>query len=161
MRHKAFIRNVANTILVTLSVIYFLLLIKILYLDRATPAYFVDAYRHNLVPLRTINMYILHHAHFNWNTLVANLIGNIVVFIPLGCIYAYFIQGLKRFVPFVLSIIVTIVVVEGVQLLLRLGSFDIDDIILNSIGGIIGFYTLMILKFIGSHVERSLYLSES
>ena len=71
-----------------------------------------------------------------------NLIGNILLFIPLGAILSSFIKiGL---IKKILLAIVTIIVLEALQYILRLGVFDIIDIICNMIGVVIGIVFLSI-----------------
>ena len=71
-----------------------------------------------------------------------NLIGNILLFIPLGAILSSFnkIGLIKK----ILLAIVTIIVLEALQYILRLGVFDIIDIICNMIGVVIGIVFLSI-----------------
>ena len=71
-----------------------------------------------------------------------NLIGNILLFIPLGAILSSFnkIGLIKK----ILLAIVTIIVLETLQYILRLGVFDIIDIICNMIGVVIGIIFLSI-----------------
>lgn len=68
---------------------------------------------------------------------IKNVIGNILLFIPLGIFLSYFIKERGIFliviVPFLLSGLI-----EFIQS--KIGRcFDVDDIILNFIGGIIGY----------------------
>lgn len=71
-----------------------------------------------------------------------NLIGNILLFIPLGAILSSFnkIGLIKK----ILLAIVTIIVLETLQYILRLGVFDIIDIICNMIGVVMGIIFLSI-----------------
>lgn len=64
-----------------------------------------------------------------------NIFGNIILFIPMGIIINYKKTSLRLKILFLLIIIILI---EISQLIFNLGIFDIMDIILNLIGGIIG-----------------------
>lgn len=73
------------------------------------------------------------------NSVYLNLLGNVICFIPFGFVIPILAPAMRHFKrTFFLSVIAS-VVVELIQLFTKLGSFDIDDIILNSFGGIIGY----------------------
>ena len=65
----------------------------------------------------------------------ADIIKNIWLFIPLGAVlYRLYPQTAILLVPIVLSVLI-----EGIQLLARIGICELDDIISNGLGGWIGF----------------------
>jgi len=66
-----------------------------------------------------------------------NVIGNIVIFIPLG-IYLPIFKNDKRVKTNLLYIFIMSLLVEITQGILGIGASDIDDIILNCFGGWIG-----------------------
>ena len=108
----------------------------------------------NLIPFRTIriftntlafseNPYQIRHS-------VINLAGNIVMFVPLGFFIPAISQKLHAFYKTVLCAFFSIVLVEVLQLFLLLGSCDIDDLLLNMVGVIIGYGIYCIFrKFTG------------
>ena len=74
----------------------------------------------------------------SWESIIINLLGNIIMFIPfgfLGWLNAKYFNFKKLIVDF-LSVLI---IVEALQYLTRLGVFDIDDLALNSLGVWIGF----------------------
>lgn len=74
----------------------------------------------------------------SWESIVINLFGNIIMFIPfgfLGWLNAKYFSFKKLIVDF-LSVLI---IVEALQYLTRLGVFDIDDLAINSLGVWIGF----------------------
>lgn len=73
-----------------------------------------------------------------------NLAGNVVVFIPFG-IYLYLLQTDKRVGKNLLLIAATSLAVELLQALLRVGVTDIDDVLLNTLGGFIGILFCLLL----------------
>jgi len=98
----------------------------------------------NCVPLYTIsqNIYLLVYRtneHLIQYALV-NLFGNIVAFIPFGCLLPYLRKKFRSFKCFFLFLTSVIILIEVVQLFSLRGCFDIDDLILNLIGGIIGYF---------------------
>ncbi len=85
---------------------------------------------------------ILSAQHF---VIVRNLLGNILVFVPLGFLVPYMIKGEKKIKKTAFVVVSSSV---GVELIQFIGSFlifrmgwkvvDIDDVIMNTIGGLIG-----------------------
>lgn len=68
-----------------------------------------------------------------------NLTGNIVMFVPLGLLMPTIWRSLTSLLRFIICMTEMIVSIELIQLFTLLGSFDIDDYILNIIGTLIGF----------------------
>ena len=102
----------------------------------------------NLIPFATIRSYIKYSGIFH---ALLNILGNVVLFIPIGFIFPLILiryRDLKRIA--VLSISISLFI-EFIQFFVG-RSCDIDDLILNFVGGIIG-YTIFCfasdkLKFI-------------
>lgn len=91
----------------------------------------------NFVPFREIFRYSIGSAKF-----IKNILGNILLFIPFGFFSSYYLKN-KRMSLNVILTLITSLTIEVVQYYIG-RVFDIDDIILNILGGIIGF-----LLFIG------------
>ncbi len=83
---------------------------------------------------------------FEWRKLGAEPILNILLFIPMG----YFLPSLFRFFAkhkgfmFFIGLLISLIV-ETAQLFTRLGWFDIDDLLNNNLGCIIGFIVWYVL----------------
>ena len=69
--------------------------------------------------------------------MLSSLLGNIVIFIPLGVYITLFTQGKEIWKSIVLILIVS-VIAEIIQFTFKFGIGDIDDTILNTIGGSVG-----------------------
>ena len=104
-------------------------------------------YKYNVIPFHTLKMYMFHADHFNVRTWFINVVGNVAVFVPFGIAVPYLLN--MRLMRFAFSFIAVLLVIEFLQLILRRGSFDIDDVLLNTIGAVIGYFvywTLLKLK---------------
>lgn len=101
----------------------------------------------NLVPFTEIFRYEVGSKLF-----IFNVIGNIIIFIPFGYFVSGYVKASK--VSHILFIsVITSLTVELVQL--QIGrSFDIDDIMLNVVGSIIGFLLFIGLTAIKKHLPR-------
>jgi glycopeptide antibiotics resistance protein len=74
-----------------------------------------------------------------WKSIFINVCGNILMFMPFGFLGIVF-PKLNDFRTLIINFISAIVVVESLQYITRLGVFDIDDIILNTLGVAMGFF---------------------
>ena len=74
-----------------------------------------------------------------------NIVGNILAFVPLGLCVPLLVAGYRKFLLVFFYGILFTVCVETVQLLLKVGSFDVDDMILNTTGVVIGYICYSIL----------------
>ncbi|MCR8659623.1 VanZ family protein [Paenibacillus endoradicis] len=102
----------------------------------------------NLVPFDTISVSVGRQLSLSQ---FMNLYGNIAIFIPTGIIISLIVK--KRWS---LSIIISFgisLLLECMQLFLAMGSFDVDDLILNTSGGLIGAGIVVI----GSLLVRKLF----
>ncbi len=91
----------------------------------------------NLVPFKGILEYIM--VYFGWRVMDVNLLGNIVIFIPMG-LYLRVFQADKKWTVTFLWVLAATVAIECIQFIFGLGASDIDDVILNSLGGLIGIF---------------------
>ncbi|MBM7567230.1 VanZ family protein [Paenibacillus sacheonensis] len=130
---------------------YILLLIKILFLSRVSFAELFDRHRTavrsvNLIPFCSISEFLSGSSRNLKDFAFANVVGNILIFFPLG-VYSSVLSNHTRVRSHLLRIIAASVVVEIIQGLLAIGTADIDDVILNSLGGWIGIavYKLLLL----------------
>ena len=73
-----------------------------------------------------------------------NVIGNMILFLPFGFFISYYLKCERAWLPIVLTLIASCSI-ETVQMLIG-RVFDIDDIILNLLGGILGFSCYYLLS---------------
>lgn len=87
----------------------------------------------NLVPL----VGLADNFSFDWEIAVVNAIGNVVLFLPIGAAVVWrFHAGIRRAVGIGVLLSVS---VEGLQFVLNNGrSVDIDDVLLNGLGTLVG-----------------------
>ena len=103
-------------------------------------------FRYNLTPFSEIHRYLIYRESFTWENLITNLAGNILVFVPFG-ILVPIIRRKKTgiFYVFFLTLFFSLFI-ETVQLFTRVGVFDVDDLIMNTVGGVLGYIIIWIGK---------------
>jgi len=95
----------------------------------------------NFVPFKTISAYVkaIFYGSINMDIPIKNLAGNLFLFLPMGIFLPYLIKRSNKISVFSILMVILLFVIEVIQLVTRRGSFDIDDIILNMLGALIGF----------------------
>lgn len=90
----------------------------------------------NLVPFASITQLIRHTPA---QVAFKNIVGNIVLFVPLGLLLPILFSRLQRPWPMIWRGAAISIAIELAQLVTRARAVDIDDVILNTLGGAIGF----------------------
>ncbi|MBV6880630.1 VanZ family protein [Epilithonimonas ginsengisoli] len=90
------------------------------------------------VPFETIDEYTMNVIRYDKLEFVKNIFGNIILFIPYGFLGILY-PKLNQFKWFVFAFFIVINIVEFSQYYFKRGFADIDDIILNTLGAVIGF----------------------
>ena len=90
----------------------------------------------NLIPFRTIETYI---NDVSFGIAFKNIVGNIIPFIPMGFLLPMAFPFQRTILKTMLSCFTIILSIETIQLVFHLGSFDVDDLILNLLSCLLGF----------------------
>jgi len=97
----------------------------------------------NFVPFKTIAEYLSGYP--TWGTARRNLLGNIVLFVPIGLLLPLVFQKKSKVILW-LGLLTYGIMPEILQVIFRSGIFDIDDIILNSLGVIAGYFLFTVFR---------------
>lgn len=126
-----------------LFLVYFMLVYRrnfdLTWLVKGGLPYLVSIYGKtvNLVPFATIMRY-MKSLHSGADLFLINILGNIVFFIPMGILRQAF-KKLKNFWLYILIVLLIILILEVLQFVTMSGTFDVDDMLLNMIGALIGY----------------------
>ena len=101
----------------------------------------------NIVPFTEILRYEVGSTQF-----YLNVIGNILVFLPFGYFVSSYIKA-TRVSHILLVTLITSFTIEFVQHYIG-RSFDIDDILLNVVGAILGFLLYIVFTAIKKHLPK-------
>src|SRR5215470_17709783 len=105
-----------------------------------------DGWKHaNLKPFSTIYLFY-KSKRLREEYKYDNIGGNIVGFVPLGILLPALFSSLRSIWRVALTSFCISLLFETTQLLTGLGSFDVDDIILNTFGGILGYIVYVVLR---------------
>jgi glycopeptide antibiotics resistance protein len=103
---------------------------------------------YNLVPFKEMFRY-----DFGTILFYKNIVGNLLIFVPFGLFISYYLKTKHVSLIIILSLILS-VTIEFAQRLIIGRVFDVDDIILNVVGGIIGYFGYVVIEAIGDHLPR-------
>ena len=103
----------------------------------------------NFIPFREILRYNMGSRLF-----FKNVIGNMILFLPFGFFISLYLKEKKANLP-LLIILITSFSIEVVQMIIG-RVFDIDDILLNLVGGYLGYLVYYFLKRIWDKIPNVL-----
>ncbi len=146
-------RIIHNFLLYSVFAFYIVILFALLFMKRHSFSSI------NVVPFRSIISYLSDGNIVLHSFALSNVLGNIVLFIPLG-VYLTLFNSDKRLYKNVLWIILIGLSVEIIQYIFKIGVTDIDDVILNGLGGFIGIAAYRILLLLFKDVSKVRYAVE-
>lgn len=96
-------------------------------------------YAYNLELFKEIKRFYIYRKQLGFKAVFLNLAGNVIGFMPFG----FFLpvvsrRGRKWYNALLLGFSLSLCI-ETIQLVFKVGSFDVDDLFLNTLGGISGF----------------------
>lgn len=101
---------------------------------------------------KSIRMYIRYFNKFPFWNGFANLVGNILVFIPFGFVLPKAYSGCGKWWRVFYCAVGFVMCIELFQLFSAFGAFDVDDILLNVSGAMIGYFLFSILRRIEKEI---------
>ncbi len=96
-------------------------------------------YHYNLVPFKEIWRFLHYWKKLGIGVVLMNIVGNVAAFVPYGTFLPIFSKRARSFWRTTLLGFDFSLCVELVQLVSKVGSFDVDDLLLNTIGAACGY----------------------
>ena len=131
-----------------LFIIYLMCLAYFLFFAEALgrTAHAGEDYSYNIVLFKEIKRFYTYRHIVGFKAFFLNVYGNIICFIPFG----FFLpivsrRGRKWYNTFLLGFAFSLCI-EVTQLVVRVGSFDVDDLLLNTIGGAVGYVVFRVIQ---------------
>ncbi|MBD5511471.1 MAG: VanZ family protein [Lachnospiraceae bacterium] len=107
----------------------------------------------NFELFRTIKLYVRHWDNKGINSF-GNLIGNIIAFIPLGYLMPRLHKIFENLFVCMATALLFILGIELFQLFSAFGIFDVDDILLNGLGTLIGYLCFVLMKLLAKENKK-------
>lgn len=127
------------TLLVTLLIIYTIIIIYFMFFGFGRPQInnTIQEYCFSIIPTR-IPLWYPKKLSLLWFF----SLGNLLAFVPFGILIPMIFN--IRYLKFIFIFLISITTLEILQMITYLGRFDAEDIIINSIGASIGFFSYKI-----------------
>ena len=107
----------------------------------------MQEYHYNLVLFQEIKRFWNYREQLGIFATATNLLGNVLIFLPFG----FFMAMASKYRSFLSTLIYSFALsltIELSQLFMKVGCFDVDDLLLNTIGGMLGFITFAVCNVI-------------
>lgn len=101
-------------------------------------------YKYSLVPFREIKRCIVHWRAMGFSYAALNLVGNVLCFVPFGFVLPIMSNRHRGALKITFLSFLASLLVELIQLVSKVGSCDVDDIFLNTLGGFLGYMAFWI-----------------
>ena len=101
---------------------------------------------YNFIPLRTVGIYLANLDSPFW---VGQMVGNLLLLLPVGLLGPIVLPWMDRWLRVLVASLALSTAIELAQLGIPDRSAEVDDILLNVVGAILGYAVLWVLR-IGS-----------
>lgn len=133
--HKIWVQRISKIIFLC----YIIVMVYFLFFSEHYGRSLDREYRYNLVLFKEIKRFIRYRRELGLESFLVNIFGNIFAFTPFGFVLPIISPNNRKFLNiFLLSLEMTLTI-ELFQLLLKVGTFDVDDIFLNTLGAVLGY----------------------
>ena len=123
-----------------LFLVYLLMLEYFLFFAEATGRVSDRSYQYNLVLFHEIRRFLTYRHTLGFWAVTLNLVGNVIAFVPFGFFLPLLMHKMRYFGKTILFGFEASVLIEVIQLFSKVGSFDVDDILLNTAGVVLGYF---------------------
>lgn len=123
-----------------LFLVYLVIMAYLLFFSSAYGRTIEAGYRYNLTPLLEIMRGIENIDSVGYRYVIINIGGNVVAFMPFGFLVSCLAGRRQNVFTIFLKTLLFSFIIEVIQYFSRTGAFDVDDLILNTLGGILGYF---------------------
>ncbi len=127
-------------------VIYLVVMVYFLFFSEQMGRIPSDTYHYNLKPFAEIQRYLNNISVLGIYNVMLNLAGNVICFMPLGFVLPIITNRNWGIIKVTIISFLASLFVEVLQLVSKLGSCDVDDMILNTLGGFLGYILFVICR---------------
>lgn len=140
------VKKWGKPIVAVIFVLYLMVLAYFLFFSERYGREVTGDYHYNLIPLQEIKRFIKYRDTIGWEGFVVNIFGNILAFAPFGFFLPIVSKQNRAFLNVTLYSFEFSMFIELIQLSFRVGTFDVDDLLMNTIGGMLGYLLFLTQK---------------
>lgn len=136
-----YIKRLINILLWGSTIVYLFVLANLLLFKYISPFELFNQDRYvfravNLIPFVGIFQYLFGNV-VSFNIALYNVLGNVLIFMPMGLLLQ--LMRPRQTLKWTIAIVcICSVAIEAIQFIMGIGSADVDDVILNTLGGLLG-----------------------
>ena len=132
-------------VFILLFLAYLLLLSYLLFFSSTYGRTAEMGYRYNLTPFLEIRRGLENIETVGYYYVMVNIAGNIAAFMPFGFLLPLVTERkITTWKAFVYGFLLSLAA-ESIQFVSRTGAFDVDDLILNTVGSVLGYWCYYVL----------------
>lgn len=138
-------RNILREVFINLFFVYFLMVVYFTFFKHGRLIMTLDGERYaNFIPLvETVKMFT--DSRMGIKNALFNVVGNILLFVPLGVGIPLFFRNKNKLLNIAAYGMLFSILIEGFQYLTWSNITDVDDVIFNTFGAVVGFFIFNIL----------------
>ena len=114
-------------------------------------------YSYNLTLFKEIRRFILYRDILGWRAVFLNIFGNVLAFMPFGFFLPVISRRSKKWYNTVTFGFTWSLILETLQLISKVGSFDVDDLFLNTLGAAFGFGCYCLVQHMRLRYRRKIH----
>ena len=112
------------------------------------------AYQYNLELFREIRRFWTYRKSLGFTAVFLNLGGNVIGFIPFGLFMPILFPKSKNIFFILIITFLLSLCFETLQFIFKVGCFDVDDLLLNTTGGVAGYILFRLLTLRSSYGKK-------
>jgi glycopeptide antibiotics resistance protein len=147
-------REIGRLSFLLLAIYVLIVLYFVLFSDRLGRTDTYETYRYNLNLFNEIHRFIRYRDQVSPGAFILNLLGNLFVLFPFGFLIPLWRMKKTGVVRIALYAFLFSLGIEILQLVTKVGVFDVDDLLLNILGAILGYNTYSTLYFLFYHLKK-------
>lgn len=105
-------------------------------------------YTYNLELFKEIRRFLTYRELLGTRAVFLNIFGNMIAFVPFGFFLPVIWRRMGHWHRVTLLSFLMSLLVETAQLVTRVGSFDVDDLLLNTVGGFAGYVCYCVIAWL-------------
>lgn len=147
-----------KTIINILKVLFILYIVALTYFLFFSERYGRDVglreYRYNLTLFKELGRCVTYRQQLGIESFIVNIFGNILAFAPFGFLLPIITPENRKWIKLALITFLFSLTIELLQLVFKVGIFDVDDLLMNTLGGLLGYFIFTIVNELWKRIDR-------
>ncbi len=147
-----------KTIINILKVLFILYIVALTYFLFFSERYGRDVglreYRYNLTLFKELGRFVTYRQQLGIESFIVNIFGNILAFAPFGFLLPIITPENRKWIKLALITFLFSLTIELLQLVFKVGIFDVDDLLMNTLGGLLGYFIFTIVNELWKRIDR-------